>query len=326
MATVNEVSPALVEIHRQRGDLWYLQFALFQWAWVDMAAGRWDAAEQRFSEGLAVNHQIGDRSNESIFLGTLTWVARTRGQYGRAIDLGRRAIELATEVGHAEFLSWAAQQLGWTLLEVLAASAAVEQLERSLQVAEEAGAHIQMIRAACQLSLARWLAGDQRRALEGAAEAERLLRDVTAPPGRAYLQGADGPIALANLQVAAAQPSRALDLVGPVLDAALEADWHEVVAGAALASGRARVQLGDMAGAVRLLETAADRTERFDMPGLSWRAHAELAAALPLDAQGDHQSRAREIVEALSRSIQDETIRRTFLEGATAQLSGGGAG
>jgi len=39
MATVGEVSAALVKIHRQRGDLWYLQFALFQWAWVDMAAG-----------------------------------------------------------------------------------------------------------------------------------------------------------------------------------------------------------------------------------------------------------------------------------------------
>lgn len=326
MGTVGEVSAALVKIQRQRGDLWYLQFALFQWAWVDMAAGQWDAAEHRLSEGLSVNHQIGDRGNESVFPATLAWVARARGQYGRAIELGRRAIELATEVGHSEFLSWSAQQLGWTLLEVFAFSEAVEQLERSVQTAEEAGGRIEMIRATCQLPLARWLAGYRERALEEAAAAERLLTEMTAPPGRAYLQGADGPIALATLYVAAGDPSRAIDLAGPILDAAIAAEWHEVVAGAALASGRARAQMDDLAGAREALETAVERAERFQIPGLAWRAHEELAAVGRRAARPGHHARARELVETLSRSIEDGTIRRTFLEGATARSSGGDAG
>jgi hypothetical protein len=42
-------------------------------------------------------------------------------------------------------------------------------------------------------------------------------------------------------------------------------------------------------------------------------------------SKASHDARARELVEALSRSIEDESIRRTFLEGATARLSGGGA-
>src|SRR6266542_1867787 len=140
MATVDEVSAQLVEIHKRRGDLWYLQTTQFQWAWVDIAAGRWEAAEQRVSEGLAVNRQIGDRGNEPLFPATLSWVARATGEYGQALELGQRAVELSSEVGHREFLSWGWQLLGRTLLEVFAVTEAVETLERSLHAAEEADA------------------------------------------------------------------------------------------------------------------------------------------------------------------------------------------
>lgn len=323
MATVQEISPELAEIHRRRGDLWYLQLALFQWAWVDVAAGRWDDAERVLSEGLALNRQIGDKGNEPIFPATLASIARTRGQYGRAIELGRRAIELSSEIGHGEFLSWAAELLGWTLLDVFAASDAVEQIERSLRAAEEADARIVMTRAACHLPLARWQAGDRGRALEEATAAEHLLREVTTPPGRAFLWGADGPIALANLHVDAGDPSRALDLIGTVLEAALAAEWQEVVAAAALAAGRARSLMGDEVGARDVLETAVQRAERFRIPGLAWRAHAGLAVVGPRDARVHHDGRARDLVAALSRSIEDAKMRRTFLEGATAELSGG---
>ncbi|HEY7282564.1 MAG TPA: AAA family ATPase, partial [Actinomycetota bacterium] len=323
MATVDEVSAALVEVHRRRGDLWYLQLALFQWAWVDMAAARWDAATKTLSEGLAVNRRIGDRGNEPIFLTALTWVARARGQYGRALELGRRSIELAAEVGHAEFLSWAAQLLGWTLLEVFAISEAVEQLERSAEVAEESGNRIEIVRAACHLPLARWLAGDHDRALQEAVAAEGVLGEVTAPPDRRYLQGADGPIALATLRIAEGDAPRALELAEPVLTAGLAAQWHEVVAGAALASGRAKAMVHDTAGAVRVLETAVDRAERCHVPGLAWRAHAELAVVGPRGDRAPHEARARELVEVLSRSMEDASMRRTFLDGAAAELSGG---
>ncbi len=323
MATVDEICSELVDIHRRRGDLWYLQLALFQWTWVDVAAGRWDRAEAIISEGLSVNRQIGDRGNEPLFPATLAAIARTRGHYGRAIELGRRAIELASDVGHAEFLAWAEELLGWTLLDVFATSEAVEQIDRSLRAAAEAGARISMTRAACHLPLARWRAGDRPRALEEAAAGEQLLREVTVPPGRAFLWGAQGPIALANMYVDAGDPSRALDLVATILDAALAAEWHEVVAAAALASGRAKAGMGDEAGAREALETAVQRAEYFGIPGLAWRAHAELAHVGPRDSRASHDARARELVAVLSRSIEDASMQRTFLEGAAAELSGG---
>jgi tetratricopeptide (TPR) repeat protein len=271
-----------------------------------------------------VNQQISDRGNEPIFLSTLSWIARARGQYGQAIARARRAIKLASEVGHAEFLSWGAQLLGWTLFEVFNGSDAVDQFEASLKAAEEAGVRIEMIRAACHLPFARWLAGDRERALEEATSAERLVNEITAPPGQVYLQGADGPIALALLYEAAGDPSRALNLVRPVLDAAMTSGWQEVVAGASLATGRARARLDDPAGAREALETAVERAERFQIPGLAWRAHAQLAAIGPPASRASHHARATELVQASAGSIEDEGIRRTFLEGATAELSKGG--
>jgi tetratricopeptide (TPR) repeat protein len=326
MATVDEVSRALVEIHRHRGDLWYLQFALYQWAWVDMAAARWDEAERRLSEAHAVNRRIGDRGNEPLFPATLGWVARARGDLGRAIDLGRHAVDLAEEVGHAEYLSWSAQGLGWTLIEVFARLEAVELLERSLRAAQGAGGRIELVRAACYLPLARWMAGDGGRALEEAATAERLLEQITAPAGRAYLQGADGSVAIATLRTLGGDPSRALELAEPALDAAAAAGWHEVEAAAALAVGRARARLDDAPEPRPALEAAVERAERCGIPGLAWRAHAELASVGLVADRSAHEARARGLIATLAGTIVDETISRTFLEEATAEVSGGGTG
>jgi class 3 adenylate cyclase len=326
MATVEDVSRRLVEMHTRRGDLWYLQVTLYQWAWMDIAAGRWDAGWERLSEALAVNRRIGDRANEPNFSTTLSWIARSRGEYGRAIELGRRGVELAGEVGHPEFRAWGAQQLGWTMLELFAVPEAMEHLERSVGAARESGGRIEMVRGTCHLPLARFLAGDRERALDEAATAERLLAEITAPPSRAYLQGADGPIALGELYVLADDPGRAAGLVRPLLDAALQAEWHEVVARSALVLGRASARLGDPAGAQELFDTVLERTDRVGMPGVAWRAHAELAALGPSGERAPHEARARELVDALAGSIEDESIRRTFLAGTDAALSGRGTG
>jgi hypothetical protein len=98
------------------------------------------------------------------------------------------------------------------------------------------------------------------------------------------------------------------------------------VAGAALVLGRAHGQMGETERAARALQIAVERAERFAMPGLAWRAHAELAALLrataPRAAQ-DHASRSRDTIAALSVAIEDDTIRAAFLTAAKAQLPNG---
>jgi hypothetical protein len=62
------------------------------------------------------------------------------------------------------------------------------------------------------------------------------------------------------------------------------------------------------------------------MPGLAWRAHADLAAlvrATAPRAAHDHASRSRDTITALSAAIEDDTIRAGFLAAAKAQLPKG---
>jgi predicted ATPase/class 3 adenylate cyclase len=323
---LDRVSTALAEVNRRRGDLWYLQWTLFQWAWVDMVSARWEAAERRFIGSLGVNRQIGDDGNESAFIATLSWIARVRGRYAEALELGRSAMEKANAAGHPEFLSWSSQQLGWSLLEMLAFEPAVEQLQLSLETAEQAGARLELIRAACLLSLALWLAGDEEKALSQADQAERLVNEVTVPEGRAYLHGADGPLALATIRAAAGDANQALAIARPILDAARRAGWNEVVARGALTCGRAAASAGDRAGSREALELAADTAERFQMPGLAWRAHLALSDLEAVVVGHPHRSRAEEVVVGLARSIQDEEMAVAFRDAALKGNAGGGFG
>ncbi|MDH3598070.1 MAG: tetratricopeptide repeat protein, partial [Candidatus Tectomicrobia bacterium] len=90
--TLDEIRPQLSAIHRRHGDLWYLQFALYQWCYVPIGQGRWDDAIAQLEEVLAINRRIGDRGNEPIYASTLCWVHGSRGAYAQALENGRLAV------------------------------------------------------------------------------------------------------------------------------------------------------------------------------------------------------------------------------------------
>jgi predicted ATPase/class 3 adenylate cyclase len=202
LRTVDELAPQLVEVHQRHGDLWYLQFALFQWSWVPIAAGRWDEAIARLEEARAVNRRIGDRGNEPMYAATLCWIHRSRGEYGRALAAGREAARLAQDLDHAEWIAWSEAFLGWTLQEVSALAEASRHLERGLKAADRAGAPAHAIRCASHLAWTWWLQGEPERAHTLAEQAEGLIRRITTPPGRGFVQATHGYVAVARVRVA----------------------------------------------------------------------------------------------------------------------------
>ncbi len=149
-ATIDAIAPQLAAIHRDHGDLWYLQFALYQWCYVPIGAGRWDDALARLEEALAINRRIGDRGNEPLYPATLGWVHRSCGDYQQALANGRQAVTLAEELGQAEWTAWSEAFLGWTLLEVYALEEAVQHLEQGMAAAERAGALNHLLRCMSQ--------------------------------------------------------------------------------------------------------------------------------------------------------------------------------
>lgn len=324
---VNEIAPALAAIHRQTGDLWYLQFALFQWTWPLIASGKWEAALERMEEARAVNRRIADRGNEPMYLATLCWIHRSRGDYGPALKAGRQAMATAIDLNHAEWTGWSAGILGWALLDTLALDEATECLARGLGAAEGAGARIHEIRCASHLAQAYLLAGDRTRASTLADRAERLLDAVSVPSGRAFLQGADANVAVARVRLATGAPQRAERMVAPVVAAGESSGWHEVAGSAAVLVGRCRLATGDVDGAERALAPATRAAMAAGLPRVSLEAHAALATIARIRGRVRDERRekaaARAAADRLSAGIGGENIARGLVEAVLEDLDGG---
>jgi len=305
---------------RRRGDLWRLQFVLFESAFVPMAAGRWDEAIRLVEEGLELCHRIDDRGNEALYLGAMCWFERARGRYGRALELGKEATEVASAAGHMEWTAWASVALGWAYQDLLLHDEATERLRVGLAAAEAAGAEIHRTRCLAHLAWSEWELGILERALEHAELAEEALGRVKAPTGRAFLLGSSSHVSLARLWLAHGDPVRASRLLAPVVDAADASGWLETAAAGSLVLGRCRAVLGDAQGATQAIDHATEVAEVARLPGALWEVLAWSASSegrrLRRAADQGSRDRARREVARLADSVDDAAIAASFRERA----------
>ncbi|MBI4607819.1 MAG: AAA family ATPase, partial [Candidatus Rokubacteria bacterium] len=320
----DEISRQLIEIHRSHGDLWYLQFALIQSCYVPMGAGGWHEALARVEEALAVNRRIGDRGNEPMHLAFQCWIHRSRGEYARALAAGRQAVNLAQELGHAEWVAWGETFVGWTLYEVYALDEAVQHLQRGYEAAERAGALIHAVNGVGHLAWARWLRGDAEEALASVERAEALMRQITTPPGTAFVLGAPAYAAVARVHLARGEAGRADRLLSPILAAAQSCGWKEAIAQTSLVIGECRAACAEPEAAQTALRLALDVALKVGLPGVAWEAHAALAALCQAEGRlteaEDHFVAGKAIVQRLAAGLDDETVRRGFLNAALSTL------
>ncbi len=324
-ATIDETARQLVEIHRSHGDLWYLQFAFVQWSYVPMGAGRWQEALARVDEALAVNRRIGDRGNEPMYLAFQCWINLSRGEYARALTEGRRAVEVATELGHVEWIAWGETFLGWVLYELGAPAEAVRHLREGLEAAERSGALLHAVNCAGHLAWAHRLAGDEAAARAAANRAEALMSQVRAPAGRAFVVGTPAYVAVARVHLARGDPAGAERVLGPMLVAAEACGWQAAIALASLVIGRCRAARGSREGAESVLRRALAIARGIDLAAVGWETHAVLAglcrAAGRFDAVERHLGEARAIAERLADGIEDEAVSERFRRHAAAQIA-----
>jgi len=328
-ATVDEVAPELLAIHRNLGDLWYLQFALYQWSYVHIAAGRWGAAVERLGEAFAINRRVGDRGNEPLYPATLCWLHRSRGQYQDALETGRQAVCLAEKLDHAEWTAWGEFSLGWTLLELFAVEQAIEHLQRGLAASERAGALNHLVRCASHLAWALWLGGDARGALAAVERAEEVFRQITAPPGMAFVQGAHAYVAIGRVHLACGEAERAIRLVLPILSAADACGWQEAIALGLLVIGQCLMSQRDRRGAEAALRRALEVAVRVGLQGIAWEVHEAMASLCMASGRSakahDHLTQARGILEHLATTIHDEGIRQRFVGANLSRLERAGS-
>ncbi len=311
LARLKELTAELEPIWRERGELWYLQFALLEAAFVPIGEARWDEAAERLAEAAAINRRVRDRAAEVLIDDGFCWLHRSRGAYEEALGAGRRAMAHAAATSVWE--GWAAATLGTALLELGAADAAAEVLERGLASAERAGSANQTTRSLGQLAWARSLQGDEREARVLAARATELLEQVRTPPGGAFLFGAHAYAAVARVHLASGEAERGEALILPLLRAAERSGWKEVAAVTELVLGLCLESRGELSRAAATLGRAAQVADEFGIPAPSWEAHAGLGRVLRATGRPDvadkHVASAAATVGRVAADLKSQDLR-----------------
>jgi tetratricopeptide (TPR) repeat protein len=237
------LQPVLYELEsilRRQGNLWYLQWAVFESSFIPLAKGEWQAASDRIEAALEINTRTGYEAYQGAFRAQLGWINRSRGDWDGALREGERAAHLAGNAGHPWWVAFAEVMLGWTLTEMGDPRRAIAHLRVALDAAERDGSEAYMVRALSHLGLALWLDGKTDDAEICMKRTEKLLDLVDVPPGEAFLHGAHSYLALARLRLARDEPGKAEALVQMIRVPAESRGWVEVAAEADLLLGAAR--------------------------------------------------------------------------------------
>ena len=233
-AVLDELEPLL----RRQGDLFRLQHAVYESAFVPMAAGNWKQATAALESAVEINRRSGYPHWAAGYFARLGWLARLRGRDNEAVSLGRRALHLTEANSHPWGGALVCADLGLTLLATGSRAEAVELFERGHAIAEPGGAEAYLL--GCLGPLA-----EATRSPAILAEADRLLATARLPAGDTWMLGYEACLAVARAWLAARQPERARSVLAPLLAAAERESWVTALAAALVVDGAALARLGE---------------------------------------------------------------------------------
>jgi DNA-binding SARP family transcriptional activator len=227
LGLVGELGPVTEELERvlhRTGDLWMLQWTVFESSFVPLAAGDDAAALDRMGAAVEVCRRSGYTAYEPFFVAHQGWVHRLAGRLDQAQREGRRAAELAGRHRHTWWSTTAASLYAGTLLARGERAEAADLLRPVVQAADVAGAEGYLLRCLGPLAEA---TGE----LAVLHRADDLLRRIRVPEGCAWLLGADAYLSVARAWRRAGDDGRADAVLADFRAAALAAGWPALAAG-----------------------------------------------------------------------------------------------
>jgi tetratricopeptide (TPR) repeat protein len=303
----------LEEVERRSGELWYLQWTLLEGSFAPIGGARWDAAERRLEEALAVSSRLGDQLAAPLMHDARCWLERSRGRYERSLAAGRRATGLAVPGSAGAWTAWTRATLGWCLLELRAHADAVSLLDHAVGQAEMLADRLRLLG---HLAWAHALAGDLADAERTALQAESILAHVELPPGATFLFGFGALVSLARAQIALGRLEPAHAGLEALLAAGRRAGWQEAVASAQLALGTLHAARGQSAQAAESLRDAAELAREHGLPGVEWEALAALAPLAATAEREELRARSAAVVRRLAEGADDRVLADGLLRAA----------
>ena len=269
-AELREVLAELDPLLRRLGDQFRLQWAVFESAFLDVAAASWDAAVSTIGSALKINRRGGYPHLAAWYVIHLGWIAGLRGHDADAIRLGRQALDVTRRYEHSWAQATACATLGGTLLATGDQAEAISLFEQGLAAAEVDGAEAHMLRCVAPLAVATGSA-------DLLAQAADLLATAGEGPG-AWVLGDEAYLAVASGWLDHGEPERARATLAPLLAVAGRVPWTATLAAGLAADGRALARLGASDQARASLRRAAELARRHGMPHVLSEAGEALRA------------------------------------------------
>jgi adenylate cyclase len=273
-----------------------------------------------FEEAARITREIGSRAGEAWVQWSLGTLEMVQGRFGQALKVLQRGVDIATQIGHREWIVGNRCVLGVVYLELLKPEEARQQLEPALILAEELGSQVWIRQVAGTLVAAYCL-------LDDFAQAQMLLESVLSAETpmdtgvKRYCWVRQAELALCQGQVALA-----LDIVERLIASAPGMAPGRVISFLWKVKGEALAALGHTEEAHNLLLAAIENAHATGEQFLLWRLHACLGRLYhAMDRQSEAEkefSNARQHIQDLADSVPNGELRANFLRRARERLRG----
>jgi DNA-binding SARP family transcriptional activator/tetratricopeptide (TPR) repeat protein len=265
------VLDALEPLLRRSGDLFLLQWTVFESFAIPFAKADWPRATEIVQAALELNQQSGRAAYEGWFHAHLGWIARLEGRHAEAIVLGRLALGRVGNQPYSWWNTFSKATLATTLAEAGERDEALALLSEGLQLADRGGAPAYRLRC---LALLAQLTGSP----EMLADADAMLASVSTPPGHAWLHGIDVYLAVATAHLDHDSVEHAERVIAPVLSAAQTTGSIPALAQASLIEAQCLSARGDVTSARGVLVNAEAIADRHGMRYVADNARRLLAS------------------------------------------------
>jgi adenylate cyclase len=272
-----------------------------------------------FEEAISIAREIGSLAGEAFVAWSLGTLQIVHGCYGQALEIVKRGLDIATQIGHREWTVGNRCILGVLYLELLAPEEARRELEAALALAEELQSRYWIRHATGALAAAYCLSDDFARA-QTCLDTVLSLHTPMDTLCIRYCWARRAELALCQGDLVLA-----LDIVERLIASASGIEPGCTISFLWKLKAEALTGMGDMDEALTLLQEAIENARATDQRFLQWRLHASLGRLYLVTSQQSEAEQefasAHKLVEELAGTVPDGELRNNFLQRAHDMVS-----
>jgi DNA-binding SARP family transcriptional activator/tetratricopeptide (TPR) repeat protein len=271
------------------------------------------------SEGLRITREIDSASDETWGFYSLGLLHLIQGQFGRALENMSKGLSIATGIGHREYEVGNRFALGILYSTLFSTDPAREQLERGLVLAQELGSPtwIHIVRGALAAVFSMLNDRESAKSCLGAVISPGAPMDTL---GRRYCW-----VRWAELALLRGDPTLALDITEKLIASAPGISPGRVVTFLWKLKGEALAAIGRTEEARSFFQAAIENAQATGEQFLLWRIHTSLVNLYCSMGQQQAAKKelwvARTLIDELTATIPDETLKDKFRQGACSTLN-----